>query len=219
VEKYKDFARSVAMRLTRTLNLPSTMHDELESAGMLGLVEAAERFDPKRGKDFRAFAYLRVRGAIVDAIRACCPMSAKAYRIVKALEAAESMRETGLGSEVTPNLGHAIDYLLKSAVAYKLTAARGSLIEGETTLYTQDPERLLARKQTSQQLNAFIATLPEKERMIIEQYYFRDLKLVEVANEHAGLSKSWVSRIHDRALEMLRDKLLKTQEYKSRQAA
>jgi RNA polymerase sigma factor (sigma-70 family) len=50
--------------------------------------------------------------------------------------------------------------------------------------------------------------LPEKERIIIEQYYFHDLTLSEVAQQYAGLSKSWVSRLHDRALGMLREKLV-----------
>jgi DNA-directed RNA polymerase specialized sigma subunit len=53
-----------------------------------------------------------------------------------------------------------------------------------------------------------VATLPEKERMIIEQHYFHDRSFVEIANNYAGLSKSWVSRLHDRALSILRAKMV-----------
>jgi RNA polymerase sigma factor for flagellar operon FliA len=52
-----------------------------------------------------------------------------------------------------------------------------------------------------------VATLPEKERTIIEQYYFHDRKFSDIATQSAGLSKSWVSRLHDRALATLKERM------------
>jgi RNA polymerase sigma factor (sigma-70 family) len=100
-----------------------------------------------------------------------------------------------------------IDILSKSAIALAIvTPASESPFFGGTAF--TDPEREFNKKQTSEKLRAAIATLPEKERTIIEQYYFHDLTLSEVAQQYAGLSKSWVSRLHDRALGMLREKLV-----------
>jgi RNA polymerase sigma factor (sigma-70 family) len=53
-----------------------------------------------------------------------------------------------------------------------------------------------------------IATLPEKERLIVEDYYLKEKSFVEIANENGGMSKSWVSRLHSRALELLKERLL-----------
>jgi RNA polymerase sigma factor (sigma-70 family) len=97
-------------------------------------------------------------------------------------------------------------YLEKIAVAFKVSGERDEDSEETEELDLQHPEALLEEKQRVQKIRAIVATLPEKERTIIEQYYFRDQKFVDVAEQFAGVSKSWVSRLHDRALGMLRDK-------------
>jgi RNA polymerase sigma factor for flagellar operon FliA len=100
----------------------------------------------------------------------------------------------------------ATEVLERSAVALKLAAA----LDGETAAAHQElqnPERVLQRKREAKKMRAIVATLPEKERTIIEQYYFHDRKFIEVAEQFSGLSKSWVSRLHDRALDLLREKL------------
>ena len=67
-------------------------------------------------------------------------------------------------------------------------------------------EKQVDSKRNSKKIREIVATLPEKERTVIEQYYFRDRKLTEIASQLTGLSKSWVSRLHDRALVMLKQK-------------
>jgi RNA polymerase sigma factor (sigma-70 family) len=140
-------------------------------------------------------------------------VSGKAYRTLRAIEIAQELRlrheqsSKGEETDARTRAGRALDILGKSALVFTLVRA------GEEVLKVEDdgsanPERILAEKQQSQKIKRALATLPEKERTIIEQYYFRDRKLVEVAEQYAGLSKSWVSRLHDRALSMLRDSLL-----------
>lgn len=213
IEQYKDFVEVVVSRLIRSMGLPVALKEDFISAAFLGLIEAASRFDATRGLDFRSYAYLRIRGAVVDHIRSACVLPGHAYRKFRALEAAQELREQELnkpeGSEkVSPRLvsQQALQRIEKAAVSFKLTA----LSHEETESISHDettPEDVLGRKQECEKIRSIVATLPEKERTIIEQYYFHDRKLVDVAEQFAGLSKSWVSRLHDRALEMLREKL------------
>jgi RNA polymerase sigma factor for flagellar operon FliA len=102
----------------------------------------------------------------------------------------------------------AVAYLEKIAVAFKVSGERDEDSEQAEELDHQHPEAVLEEKQRLQKIRSIVATLPEKERTIIEQYYFRDRKFVDVAEQFAGVSKSWVSRLHDRALGMLRDKMV-----------
>jgi RNA polymerase sigma factor for flagellar operon FliA len=212
IEEYHDFVEALVSRLMRAMGLPQRHRDDFISAGLLGLVEAAGRFDAARGSDFRSFAFLRIRGAVIDHIRTSCELSGYAYQVLKALESAQELRaqslQTGGSGLRTPGYQaiEGVDILSKSAVAFALvgTSSESPFFGGSAS---SDPERDLLRKQSSEKLRSAIATLPEKERTIIEQYYFHDLTLSEVAQQYAGLSKSWVSRLHDRALGMLREKL------------
>ena len=213
IEQYHDFVEGLVSRLIRAMGLPQRHREDFIAAGFLGLVEAAGRFDTSRGSEFKSFAYLRIRGAVIDHIRASCDLSGYAYQMLKALESAQEMREQSLEDRRSrvprrPSVGaDAVDLLSKSAVALALSSASAEFSqlakEGAT-----DPESELHKKQLSKKIRSALATLPEKERTIVEQYYFRDLTLHQVAEQYAGLSKSWVSRLHDRALEMLRDKLV-----------
>jgi RNA polymerase sigma factor for flagellar operon FliA len=102
-----------------------------------------------------------------------------------------------------------LDYLEKVAVAFKLLGHDG---EEESRLENQErcnPEDNLEKKRRSERIRELVATLPEKERIIIEQHYFHDRKFIEVAEQFAGLSKSWVSRLHDKAIDMLRQKIVR----------
>lgn len=214
VGEYTEYVESVVIRLIHSMRLPLSSKEEFISAGFLGLIEAASRFDASRGPEFRAYAYLRIRGSIIDYIRSSCELNGYAYRRLRALEAAQSMREAELDGRrlsQADKLAQAKDsvrYLEKVAVAYAVSTG-GNQDAGEVEEQSfVNPEERLQRKQRLEKIRAIVATLPEKERTIIEQHYFGDRKLVEVAEQCAGLSKSWVSRLHDRALDVLREKML-----------
>lgn len=214
IEEYADFAELVVARLIRSMRLPIASRDDFMSAGFLGLIEAAGRFDESRGPEFRGYAYLRIRGAIIDYIRTSCDLTGYAYRRFKALEAAQELREVELeGSSPARKASRsssqdAVSYLEKLAVAFKVSGERDEDSEQTEEPDLQHPEAVLEEKQRRQKIRAIVATLPEKERTIIEQYYFRDQKFIDVAEQFTGVSKSWVSRLHDRALEMLREKMV-----------
>jgi RNA polymerase sigma factor for flagellar operon FliA len=193
------------------------MRDEFVSAGLYGLVEAAGRFDPERGERFKTFAFLRIRGAVIDYVRSTCELSPRAYRRLRALEAAQLLREQQLTRRSDAQLSEShikgssakegMEYLERVAIAFKLLGHEGEEDAQTATQERYDPERNLDKKRRSERLRELVATLPEKERIIIEQHYFHDRKFVEVAEQFAGLSKSWVSRLHDKAIDTLRQKI------------
>jgi RNA polymerase sigma factor for flagellar operon FliA len=193
--------------------LPAILKEDFMSAGFLGLVEAAERFDPKRGYEFRAYAFLRIRGAIIDHIRNSCEVSRHAYRTLKSLEGAQELRELELdrldagGKRREAKRAAAVAFLTKSAAAFKVVSAFDKQNQ-EVEQSPDNPEKILDAERESKKIRRLVATLPEKERTIVEQYYFHDRTFTEIAKAHAGLSKSWVSRLHDRALDLLRDKIV-----------
>jgi RNA polymerase sigma factor for flagellar operon FliA len=218
ITEYYDYVEQVVSKVMRSMRLPTSLKEEFISAGTLGLIEAAGRYIPDRGLKFKTFAFLRIRGAIIDHIRTACDLSGYAYRRFRVLEIAQQMREDQLdGRPITQaaNLAaaaHGEEYIEKVAVAFLIA---GDAEEDEALSPEQDkidPEKQLALKQKFKKIRDLIATLPEKERLIIEQHYFQDRRLVEVADQFSGLSKSWVSRLHDRALLLLREKIVESNE-------
>lgn len=213
IAEYHDFVEFLVARLIRAMTLPVTLREDFIAAGYLGLVEAASRFDPGKGSDFRSFAFFRIRGAVIDHIRDSCYLSGHSYRMLKALESANEIRGSQLEARrhrpgsARERAGEAVDAMSKGAVAFKILRGREAS-EATDDIAASDPERDVSAKQVSTKIRQIIATLPEKERIIVEQYYYNDLKLTEIAEQYSGLSKSWVSRLHERALEMLRSRLV-----------
>lgn len=214
IEKYHRFVHAIAGKMIHAMGLPAELHEEYVSSGYIGLIEAAERFNPSSGVEFKSFAYLRIRGAIIDNIRSNSQLSGKAYRCARALQAAHQLRENDFETQVARggnekhSLEDILDFAAKGALAHRLTWADAEKELGKVVDDNLDPERAFELKENNKKFRSIVETLPEKERLIVEEYYFRGKSFVEIADEHQGLSKSWVSRLHSRALELLRQKLL-----------
>ncbi len=179
--------------------------ENLESAGVLGLVEAASKFDPTRNAQFKTFAYLRIRGAIVDELRRNSPLPQhvlgrvaqlrKAYRMlphpitVEALVAATGMT----ADEVADTL--AAERFAKT-MSWEQTAEPNAL---EPAAAAEAPDDEAERAEQSAQLAAAIEALPPKERTAVTMYYQQDLRLKEIAAV-MSLSVSRVSRLLSKAL-------------------
>lgn len=216
IEEYQDYVHYVVGYLIQSMSLPAQYFDEFVSAGYLGLVEAAERFDFESGRPFKNFAFLRIRGAIIDSIRECSELTGKAYRYARALRAADELRQeltseldlagAEASLEAKDRLGAVLDYAAKSVMAFRLTLGECENKVTTRDSYGESPEVLLRRKQQSELFRSMVATLPEKERLVIEEYYFNDKSFTEIADEQAGLSKSWISRLHMRALQRLQER-------------
>lgn len=214
VAEYQSYVKSLSSRLMKRFGAPAALRDDIISAGYIGLIEAAERFDHDAGVEFKTFAFLRIRGAIIDAIRRSSELSPAAYRYARALSAVQDLRN-GLSSNLKKvakdpqkTLAQILEFTAQGALAYRL-----SLVEVEDEALNlsvgSDPDYLLAAKTRSDFLRNMVEELPERERRLIKKYYFEDKSLQEIADEESGASKSWMSRIHSRALSMLREQCLK----------
>lgn len=186
--------------------------DNLESAGVLGLVEAAGNFDPTRSNQFKTYAYIRVRGAILDELRRNCPLPQKmtemvtrvrqAYRKLHAPVTVESLsRETKLTIEEVVDVLSAMR--ITKMVSWEQTALPNGL---GLAKQVEPPDADLDRKERSQQLTEAIESLPQRDRAVVSLYYRDELRLKEIG-EAMGLSESRVSRILSAAMFELGEKL------------
>ncbi len=219
IAKYGKLVESLVRRIIRTMAVPIELRDELRAAGYLGLVEAAERYEPSQG-EFRTFAFLRVRGAIIDCLRRSSELPPPAYQVLRALEGVDSLRDDRATIEkLTHNtttrklkreqrLAHLFEYAAKSALVYRLSVLDTEQEMAEVTPAKNPEDVLLARENASLCL-ALVESLPPKEREVIELYYFKGRSFIEIAKRSKNYSKSWVSRLHLRALNLLRQRYYK----------
>jgi RNA polymerase sigma factor FliA len=206
IERYLPYVRSIAGKIMKTLSAHIEFND-LVRHGEVGLIEAADRFDPKVGVNFKTFAYYRIRGAIYDGLREMGWLSRTQYARQKFQEAATSyLAAAGADGGGPPGSVqdevNAVSELVGGLVPIYIT----SLEAGDAMQIEDDrgptPSEELEMGESRQAIFESIEELPEQEREIIQMYYFKDLTLQEVS-ERLGLSKSWASRLHSRAVQSL----------------
>jgi RNA polymerase sigma factor FliA len=196
--------RHVIGRLTGELP-PGVDLENLESAGVLGLVEAANKFDPDRNAQFKTFAYLRVRGAILDELRRNCPLPQhvlervakirKVYRQLPPPVRVEVLaEETGMTIEEVSDTLNAMR--MTKMISWEQTAQPNGLGLAE---YEEAPEAELERFERLQLLAEAIESLPHREKMVVTMYYKEDLRLKEISLV-LKLSESRISRILSAAM-------------------
>ncbi|HEY1954892.1 MAG TPA: sigma-70 family RNA polymerase sigma factor [Polyangiaceae bacterium] len=185
--------------------------DDLRSAGHEGLLQAARSFDPSLGVPFRRWANLRVRGAMIDAMRAQGGVPRRVYTRMRAIEAGDRMSEAAAEEDAQkPTTTEAqADDRLSGYLAGLATAMAVGLIAEATTADGEDlrdttltAEEQLGEHQILTHVREALAALPESERHLVTRHYFDGLTFDEAAKE-LGLSKSWASRLHARAIEGL----------------
>ena len=213
--EYDELVQQIARTLMKRFALASSLYEELISAGYLALVEAAENSaDEDRNLTFKAYASIRIRGAMIDMLRNTSVLSRKSHRFVKAMHALQYMREEDLleksllhdrGRKPSEKLGQILDLAGKGALAFQLSSGEARDEVEAVADSAMLPDEQLDRSRKRAYLERLINQLPEKEQIIVRQYYFNDKAFVTIANENAGMNKSWVSKLHVRALEHLRD--------------
>ncbi len=185
----------IAVHLPPEVDLPN-----LESAGILGLVEAATKFDPERGVKFATYAYPRVRGAILDEMRRNCPLPQEMMeRIAKVRKAYEAGQGETTVDQLAAASGLTQDEVSDCLGALRLTRTVSwdeAGVAGEERLADEDdqPDLRAERAEQEQLLAQGIAALPERERLVVTLYYQEDLRLKEIG-KLLGLSESRVSRL------------------------
>jgi RNA polymerase sigma factor for flagellar operon FliA len=205
-QAHRELVERVVRRLVRELDLSCETGD-LVAWGHQGLLEAKQRFDPARGVRFSTFAYYRVRGAILDGVRAQGFLKRRAYAKLKAFEAADALAEHS--AESAPNDQAALneraneleEILGRISAAYVLSAlGQSDDREPET------PETLIAGAEQKSAVQDGLANLPPKEQQLLAAIYYEGVT-IEAAGERLGLSKSWASRMHAKALSRMKKTL------------
>ncbi len=205
IEEYRGLVRSIAMKVRARYDLEVDL-DDLMADGLTGLVEAKSRFDPDKGVQFNTFAYYRIRGAILDGIRKNSFMPRRAYEQLRAAEAALGIGES-LGEQRAADPQGRKD-VAKCAEALhatisRLTASFVIASVGQDDAEQESPEDSLLKGESAGRVRAALAELPERERALIEGHYLKGRRFDLVAEE-LGISKSWASRLHTKALDRLR---------------
>lgn len=187
--------------------------EELVSFGREALLVAARTFDPDKGITFRRWASFKIRGAMIESMRSKGPLPKRVYRKLRALQAAHQIYEVAAEEDAAAPAVSAEDAdarLTQSLTSAAHAKAIGFLYmrSAETLLGpiedhdADTPEEQTARAEMARLVREAIEERPDNERTLLVRHYFDDATFEEVAKE-LGLSKSWASRLHSRAIEGL----------------
>jgi len=219
IHKYFHLVKYVAGRISSNLP-PNVELSDLISEGVLGLIDAIEKYDDARGVKFETYAITRINGAIIDSLRALDWVPRAIRQQARALERVIGELEAELGrvpseSEIAERMGIAPHQLavlqrkIRTGVVVSLeesvTNQRDSDIALADTLQDQDSDvgAPLEEVQTRQELSEAVQHLPSQERIVIQAYYFEGKTLKELKGV-LGVSESRVSQIHAQAVVRLR---------------
>ncbi|HYF12479.1 MAG TPA: RNA polymerase sigma factor WhiG [Actinomycetota bacterium] len=225
---YAPLVKYVASRVAT--GLPASVdHADLVSYGMFGLIDALEKFEPARGNKFETYSIPRIKGAIIDELRAMdwVPRSVrfKAREIEKAYADLETMlKRAPTEKEVADRLGvslselhdviNQISFVSVLALDEMLSVGsdRGEQVSLLDTLADRhgDPTLGLEGQETRGLLAAAINSLSEREKIVVTLYYFEGLTLNEIG-EILGVTESRICQIHTKAVGQLRLQLVETE--------
>ena len=225
VVAYSPLVKYVAGRMSS--GLPAHVEEaDLISYGLLGLINAIERFDLTREIKFETYAITRIKGAIIDELRALdwVPRSvrARAREIEKAHAKLEhQLHRTPTDEEMarelkisTAEFQEALVKISTSTVValdelWAVSDSSGDAVSLLDTLQdpdAPDPEALLAQSEVKDRLADAIAALPEREKLVIALYYYENLTLREIG-EVLGVTESRISQLHTKAVLRLKSRL------------
>ena len=207
------------------ISLPNSVsYDDLVSAGTMGLISAIDRFNPKLGVKFETFIVPRIRGAILDELRALdwVPRSvrSKAKKVERAITQVESqLGRTATPEEIANELNMDIDAyenMLTKVSGHTLLSLdkefnessehTGSLYDMIRNSKSANPQEQLEEEEFKALLVEFINDLPDNEKLVIALYYYEELTLKEIGVV-MNISESRVSQIHTKAIKKLRARL------------
>ncbi len=212
---YSPLVRSVAHRVAA--GLPSHVEiGDLVQAGVFGLADAVERFDPERCPRFESYAAQRIRGAILDELRAQDWVPRTVRGRARELDRARDLLEARLGRlpsdrEVAADLGVALRDVraasrhvqLVSVEALDETGGLSDVLVDDTAA---DPVTVVQHREAVRQLSRAVAELGERDRDVIRLYYVENRTLAEIGRV-LGVTESRVCQLHSRLVARLRTRL------------
>ena len=214
------FVESLARRMASTMPHSIDLGDLVQD-GVIGLIDAAHRFDEGRGIKFETFAERRVRGAMIDALRRdAWPRGVR--RVRRELEAAREQLRRELGAE--PTLADLAKRVGSDVPRLERTILRITTIESTSPMANLEsvdsatlpavlvpseplsPHRLFEQTEMRERVREVLGTLPLREQKIIRLYYFEEATMKQIGRA-IGVNESRVSQLHARAIARLRQAL------------
>jgi RNA polymerase sigma factor for flagellar operon FliA len=224
--EYAPLVKYIAQRIA--INLPASVdRDDLVSSGILGLVKAVETFEPERGFKFETYAGHKIRGAILDDLRAMDWVPRSVRQKARDLQRVYAKLENELGrmpydDEVCKELNISIkefEDILSEVTPATIVSLEEAMPDRETDSKelriidtiedpgSENPLKELGFNEVKDILKEAIAGLPEKEKLVIALYHYEELTLKEIGVV-LDISESRVSQIHSKVILKLRSKLM-----------
>ena len=225
VREYMPLVRHAVNRVVAGSTHSSILqYEDMVSCGVQGLLEAHKSYDPNRGAKFSTYALPRIRGSILDALRAAHPLPRSLQKASSDIEKATASLYTDLGrtptkAELAQRMGITLTELLTMAQAssvrvFSLESLVEMTVNGATEKLTEmadddpgvDPDTVTQREVLRRQLLEAIDGLPDREREIIRLYYIESCSLKSIGRSMA-ISESRASQLRHRAIRRLRTAL------------
>ncbi|MCK9222370.1 MAG: FliA/WhiG family RNA polymerase sigma factor [Limnochordia bacterium] len=223
ISDHLSLVRRIAERLA--IGLPNHMQvDDLVGYGYLGLIEAAQRYDPCQGVLFSTFASKRIRGAMLDGIRSEDWLPDSQRRKIKAMERAYAELDGRFGRPATDaEVADALHIDLTELYDLQQKASSTTMLSLELMISSPDgdggqlsdliadrqavnPQQRVVEEDLRNRLAQAIGSLPERDQMILSLYYYEELTISAIG-EVLGISKGRVSQLHTRAIMRLKSML------------
>ena len=208
--------KAIAVRVHENLPVHVDL-DDLVHAGVLGLFDAVEKFDPDKQVQFSSYAKHRIKGAILDSLRQLDWSSRDLRRRHKQVEAATrdlstALQRTPTEAEIADRLGVEVDRWRQMAIDLRnvgLISASTRSTDHEDlpapdfpSKPETQPDTMCAKEQLRSVLNSAMKTLPERYQKVVVLYYTKELTMKEIGGM-LGINESRVSQIHKSALEKM----------------
>lgn len=229
---YSPLVKYVAGRLS--INLPNTVEtSDLISYGIFGLIDAIEKYEPDRGIKFETYAIARIKGAILDELRAMdwVPRSvrARAREIERAyIKLENELRRVPTDAEVAEEMGISEQELADIFTKLSYTSvisfdelwtsggekddSKASVLDSIKDENAEDPVKEFEAEEVKEILAEAIDKLPEREKLVIALYYYEGLTLKEIG-QVLSVTESRVSQLHTKAVLRMRARLRSSQGY------
>jgi RNA polymerase sigma factor for flagellar operon FliA len=222
--RYAPWVKFIALRMAA--KLPAHIQaEDLISAGIIGLIDALDKFNPAREVQFKTYAQIRIQGAMKDELRSLDWASRSVRQKAKRLEQTYATLEQDLGrppssEEAASSMGINIqefEELLDDVKGTSLVSLeeigqtatnedKSAILDALLTRQDQDPLEMLNLQDLKKALTLAIDELPNKERLVLSLYYFDELTMKEVGKV-LNLTESRISQLHTQAILRLRGKL------------
>jgi RNA polymerase sigma factor FliA len=213
IAEHIEIARRISLRIARSC--PDWIsRDDIVAAGMVGLAEAAERYDETRQEPFLSFAEKRIRGAVIDELRRGDVMPRRMRRMARkigdVIQHLEQRHGEATDENVAEKLGVTVEEY-KNNLEQIVHVSVGALeLDDDSLLPTGDessPEMQLAHRRAKERVRKGLDKLEKRDLQILNLYYTEELTYTEIGDV-MGITRSRVCQLHGRAIARLRSQIM-----------